>query len=377
MPWCWPRCTAGVKVACEVGYYNNQLNANNQAACVPCPTHSTTAAESSTLLEQCLCDAEYYNANTTGGVTCVLCPVGTLCFEAGVSLGSLPLGTGYYRPSRDSLDVRRCPDAFRGNKSGCLGGSGEPCRSTLAGPFCALCDRSNTSALVYYVQASDFQTAHCEECGNSTAQTVLLACGAVAFALLLVFLLRLYKPMGREGVKRFMHNFSPQNKIKILIAFYMIATKVDESPAPYHLVPLHPTPFHLTPPRTLSPHLIPCPPNPTPTPPHPIASHHPFAPPQPIPSQPTLPHLAPTSSPPTQDAFRAVASVLDQPHGAIPPASAPLQRHDKPVPTFEAHDYGVRAAGRGAGSICVERGQRPGGKVPERSQASLVQRSRS
>ena len=150
-----PRCTAGLDIACEVGYYNNQLNANNQAVCTPCPAHSTTVNEASTILEQCECEADYYNANITGGVNCATCPVGTRCL-GGVALRSLPLSTGYFRPSRESVDVRRCPDAFSGNNSGCLGGSVEPCRSTLAGPFCSLCDRSNTTARVYYVKASDY-----------------------------------------------------------------------------------------------------------------------------------------------------------------------------------------------------------------------------
>ena len=290
------RCTAGLIIACEVGYYQEPttLISNNQGVCTKCPPHSTTAREGSSHIKQCVCEAEYYNTNTTGGVTCASCPIGTDCFEAGVELFSLPLSTGYYRPSRDSLDVRRCPDAYNGNNSGCLSGSVEPCRDTLAGPFCALCDRSNATARVYYVKASDSQVAHCEVCRNSTISTLLMAFGAVAFALLLSFLLRRYKPMQREGIKRFMRRFSPQNKLKIMIAFYMIATKVDDTPHlsshlfpsqpdPSHLIPHHPIPFqpphhtissYSTPPRPIPSHPIPSPLIPScPIPHHPKPSH--------------------------------------------------------------------------------------------------------
>ena len=57
------------------------------------------------------------------------------------SLASPPLKAGYYRTGNDSDDLRRCPDA--GANSGCVGGArgGEgPCKPSLQGPYCQLCE---------------------------------------------------------------------------------------------------------------------------------------------------------------------------------------------------------------------------------------------
>ena len=67
------RCTAGLVVECEIGFYNPNENANSQTACLPCPEQSTTLASAAFSIEQCICVVGYYAANATGGLTCSPC----------------------------------------------------------------------------------------------------------------------------------------------------------------------------------------------------------------------------------------------------------------------------------------------------------------
>ena len=93
-------------------------------------------------------------------VECVLCPVGSRCGEAGAPLASLPLLPGYYRTSNASDDLRRCPDF--GPDAGCVGGVGVgegPCGAQLRGPYCRLCNVTDTSR---YYDASGSACVPCE-----------------------------------------------------------------------------------------------------------------------------------------------------------------------------------------------------------------------
>ena len=111
-------CTAGLTVACEVGFYNPTTNANNQSACVKCPDHAVTLGTNATSLAQCLCDADYYNDDSTGGVVCLRCPIGTSCGELGTTKTALPLKAGFFRMSNLTVDVRACSDAAVGCQVG-------------------------------------------------------------------------------------------------------------------------------------------------------------------------------------------------------------------------------------------------------------------
>ena len=70
---CFLRCTAGLVVECEIGFYNPNENANSQTACLPCPEQSTTLVSAAFSIEQCICVVGYYAANATGGLTCSPC----------------------------------------------------------------------------------------------------------------------------------------------------------------------------------------------------------------------------------------------------------------------------------------------------------------
>ena len=220
------QCTAGLTVACEVGYFNPTTNADSQTACVPCPAHSTTRGESSTRATDCVCDPGWFNNATGRSADCIVCPSGTDCSEGAVTLESLPLRPGFYRPSRTSIDVRQCPDVVNGNASGCHGGSGAPCRPSLApwGILCSLCDERNATGHVYYVEASAGKPARCEDCGDRLVGTFGLLLGVVVALLAAAIIATRVK--APELLKHAVRALSPQVKLKILIAFYMIATKV-------------------------------------------------------------------------------------------------------------------------------------------------------
>ena len=149
-------CTAGLTVECEAGFYNPELNANNQSACVKCPEHATTLGPNSTQKSACVCNTGYYK--TIDGPWCALCPVGTNCSNPGVTLDALPIKPGYYRRSNATVDVRICGDASANcpagttecaeSDSGCVGGDdpAAPCCPELMGIFCLLCTNTRVSA---------------------------------------------------------------------------------------------------------------------------------------------------------------------------------------------------------------------------------------
>ena len=141
-------CTGGMVVACERDFFNPTQGASNQMACVPCPTHSSTAALASIHARQCKCVRGYYDAtpdhNVTASPQCYPCPIGTLCNHVGVTLATLPLKPGYYRTSAAATNIVRCPDAGAGcgaaieclhSRSGCAGGDSIAlsCRPGLTG----------------------------------------------------------------------------------------------------------------------------------------------------------------------------------------------------------------------------------------------------
>ena len=138
-------CISGSRLRCRRNSYNEHEGGAGQAACTPCPSTSTSG-EGSSALADCRCPAQFYHAPVLNGshlypsasslFECRPAPAGTDTSSNGTLLETLPLLGGYWRISRGSSDVRRCPDAERGNGSACLGGSGEPCAAGLQGIFC-------------------------------------------------------------------------------------------------------------------------------------------------------------------------------------------------------------------------------------------------
>ena len=264
IPFACPRghwCTAGLVVPCPHNTYNPLKDQDYATACIPCPLDSGTRDLNSTGREQCVCDQGFYDANaslavdrdlinamSTAGkipiiessavVECRICPVGTDC-EIGSKLKTLPLSHGFYRVSDDDTDVRRCPDAETNcsttfgtsicqSTSGCVGSTNvsEQCGPGLAGTFCRGCRQVDSGALVFYVKADEGRQAHCEEC-NSGLLPQTMSIAAAVLAGLVGSRLALEKLKHRPKFLYFLATCSPHVKLKILVGFFMVATKVD------------------------------------------------------------------------------------------------------------------------------------------------------
>ena len=253
---------------CKMGSYcpegsANPLNCESGAGLVNAETVTVTACRSA----DCRCKAGWYNSAPAGApVECTdECPIGTDCSSAGYDLASLPVKTGYYRLNEWSADVRRCPDAAsncsnavecKESTSGCRGTvhrsegnvsasggrslqadetdrntSSTGCNDGLTGTFCMLCASRDDGKRVYYARGTDSRRAHCELCRQSARDSILgfiaLLSIAGAVALLLLCGYRAFIPERRRvQLRHAWHTFTPNDKLKILISFYMIATKI-------------------------------------------------------------------------------------------------------------------------------------------------------
>ncbi len=261
-------CAGGASVPCVKDTFNHLASnqSTDQSACYSCPGNSTTMQqENASHVTACRCNRDFFNSNATqGGVRCEPCPSGTSCGQ-GTTLESLPIKRGYYRRSARSVDIRRCPDAgtncssapeCEASTSGCRGSVEQVattalegdnrrleergdltadallCHEGLTGVFCMKCDRSNLSAAtnVYYTAATEEARAACHPCADTLAVTILVVIGVLAImAVVPVTLRRLY---GRVSPQRQIQllitwrAFEPFKKLKILVGFYMIASKV-------------------------------------------------------------------------------------------------------------------------------------------------------
>ena len=185
-------CSAANRIACTPGTYNNLTDQIDAGACLLCPLMSSSP-EASVSLAACVCDEDYYDAATAEmDVECLPCPVGSDCKGSGNTLQELPLLMGHYRVSEISVDLRECPDFSSGNDSACLGGKGmgELCAAWTDGPYCRLCNVSDTSR--YYVGSE------CLPCESDTTASIGET-GAIAVgALLALGLLVKLKPHKRS-----------------------------------------------------------------------------------------------------------------------------------------------------------------------------------
>ena len=239
-------CSAGLLVACEEGYFNPTLDAVSAKACTKCPPESTTRTTGAIGRFECECKSSFYDANETeDGVDCQRCPIGTDCQGAATLLG-MPIRPGYFRQSNTSDDVRRCPDASENCKgatecphttSGCVGSSNASfavganvyslCSEGLTGVFCQLCAETQDR---YYIAANGATPAHCERCRDTMGTTVGIGAALVLVAVLVAFcFVRGYRALsdGRKAMLAHLSKvFTLRTKLKILIGFYMIATKI-------------------------------------------------------------------------------------------------------------------------------------------------------
>jgi len=249
-------CTAGQAVSCAEDTYQPLPYTFEQTSCLPCSRNSTTdSLQNCSSIVSCRCVEGFYEHNVTqkwitGQVDCHVCPSGSDCHSVGTTLSNVPIKRGYFRLTKDSVDIRRCPDAAmgcsnkpecKGSNSGCFGSVNQApkardtdananlCRSALTGPFCRLCN--STEDAVYYAAATNKEPARCVACKSTAQDTILVfSGGGVAAAALFpaaVFCWNRYFPEQlRSQFGQAWVTVTPHYKLRIGVGFYQIVTQI-------------------------------------------------------------------------------------------------------------------------------------------------------
>ena len=243
-------CTSSAQIPCSENTYNPNAGAYLITNCTRCPERTTTLGkDAQTSVNNCSCSVGFYRAPldfVSGRDECIdqccSCPVsGTRCTNGSINLVDLPIAPGYFRPSDGSVDVRRCPDAAVNcsgrsecawSTSGCQGGrDGNLCREGLTGAFC----RSCIEDFHFYQPAETGVNAHCQPCVNissSRGGTLLIVAVSVTLvAIAIVAIVRRLTPERKQCIVNVWHYMvdvhSLPTKLKIVIGFYQIATRVE------------------------------------------------------------------------------------------------------------------------------------------------------
>ena len=207
-------CSAGLTVACDQDFYQEEVDQNFAGACRKCPDNSKSqnASQSRTA---CKCKASglsggelvsgYFNADIDldRKPLCQTCPVGSDCTKEGSTLGELVVMPGYFRVSNYSTDFRPCPDFKSGDAdnslsgSSCVGGvwpdicgyveDGKVFRDWIAGPYCVLCNTSRGDTSRY------MDDGRCKPCADATSgdnfrNAILAVLGGGLVVALLIYL---------------------------------------------------------------------------------------------------------------------------------------------------------------------------------------------
>jgi hypothetical protein len=224
-------CSVSAQVPCGQNKWSNQSNSFDQADCILCPPDSSTqGALDAASPDVCVCNQGFFKSgfHHSGGPACTPCGVGTRCLEAGTTRFNITLQVGYWRPSNESLDVRRCSDSGSNcsatgqaicdsSSSGCRGGNDTNayCGPGLTGPLCELCAETTD---VFYEKATTKHVARCSQCGNQVVRAAAIVAGLAAGVVALVVLARVFaKKAGNAAVVigRFWHTAKPETKMKV------------------------------------------------------------------------------------------------------------------------------------------------------------------
>jgi len=113
-------------IPCPIGYY---AASTGSAACTACPSAlPVTLATGAVSPAECGAASGYVLVPATGSVQQCQEITGANCTEPGLTLESLPLLPGYWRPANWSLQVGACP-----TPAYCVGGAFEPSASPTVG----------------------------------------------------------------------------------------------------------------------------------------------------------------------------------------------------------------------------------------------------
>ena len=232
-------CSVGVTIPCPENTYNNLTNRTDEGACRACPPNAVSP-KGSVSASACLCSRGYYERRwldaegAAEGAECAVCPLGSDCVEEGATLATLPLLPGYYRTGNTSDDLRRCPNGDA-NASGCVGGVSAdgregPCKPWLEGPYCTLCNVTDTSR--YYSHSEQA----CLACDGDLTLPVALLAAALVVAVCVTVLWARFEPHNNVRALRWLlgrltrvwAQLSLRAKGKQLLGFYQVATRVGD-----------------------------------------------------------------------------------------------------------------------------------------------------
>jgi hypothetical protein len=124
----------GECVVCPVDHYSAE---DDSRACTRCPPHSHTSKDrsssSSSSVDQCLCDADYF---LVPGPECAPCVEGALC-PGGIEPPRAQ--RGYWAADASSLVFVKCSDEVNSCSGGALGAGDMQCREGYRGLVCEEC----------------------------------------------------------------------------------------------------------------------------------------------------------------------------------------------------------------------------------------------
>ena len=234
-------CSSGRPIPCSVGSYNSVRGADDLSDCKQCVDFASTRGPGQTSLSDCECEIAFYALWNQTDLSCERCPVGARCDEPGVELESLPLDPGYWRSSKNTTDVRRCPGSLDG--SACTGNF-TGCAPFTGGPYCGQCDAEAMSAqfgdeLYYYHQ----EKQECRLCRDvSPIPAIVLGTVLLVFCVVAGVAAWLRRRAPSSGVGQLMvkeekwwkvHAKSVKRrvavKLKVIFSFYQIVTRVQET----------------------------------------------------------------------------------------------------------------------------------------------------
>ena len=253
----------GCAAPCPAGYYCPRRSVNattcppgaycplGSGAYLACPSDKTTILGGKTSAADCICDVDYYGRERGGELVCEACPVGTNCALPGATLEHLPLGEGHWRANANTTDVRLCLGSIDGSSCvGCLGADscGGPnftgCKPGTGGPYCRLCVTANQSMSMYF----DSDEMACLPCHSGHRITPLAVAGGVVLVACVLYVcrsVRKRRPTQQDQrkrdqtrrakalrrLRRILKSIQRKltTKIKTLVSFYQIITKVGET----------------------------------------------------------------------------------------------------------------------------------------------------
>lgn len=233
--------------ACPQGTFQSAEGATD---CTTCPLATRSLQSNGSV--GCACEIGFYNAAESEALNldCRRLPPGTVAESSAVSVTvwTIPIAIGFWRPSNRSLDVRPCLDYATGEDSqhsSCRGGRdpSAQCARGTHGPFCQLCElvvQDGKEVSVYFVAGhreadGHFTQSHCKACSSSHVVNVVPLTIVICLWLLAVSCLIAWSAVKRrpafaqslQQIEAAIQRLTPVVKLKVAFTFYSIASRIN------------------------------------------------------------------------------------------------------------------------------------------------------